>query len=109
MRHLQRKAPHIHADPSGIVAAQEVLDTEGLVFATDASGEFTSDPRLRRFGVSVVALRKTGHVCRSWCLFASTLSPNSRRKSVSGTPTMNEKWDEHRRTKDLAAARVARH
>ena len=37
------------------------LDTDGLVFATDASGgEFTSDPRLRRVGVSVVALRKTG-------------------------------------------------
>ena len=46
---------------TGLWETHEVLDTQGLVFATDASGgEFTSDPRLRRVGVSAVALRREG-------------------------------------------------
>ena len=46
---------------TGVFAEGYTLPTEDLVFATDASGgKWTKDPRLRRVGVSVLALKKEG-------------------------------------------------
>ena len=43
----------------GVWQGGRPIDTKGLVFATDASGgSHSPDPRLRRVGVSVVALKK---------------------------------------------------
>ena len=46
---------------TGIFTEKEFLHNPDLVYTTDASGDkWTKDPRLRRVGVSVLALKREG-------------------------------------------------